>query len=97
MNENFIGKWKKQRAKGIIKFDLIHGVAVWGVTTAILFSLVMPLIEKQELSYFASFIEQLKTAIIVFPLGGIVFGLWTWVWNEKIYQKQIEKNGKIDE
>ena len=65
---------EKEKKDFIIK----RGVLGWGITTAILFSLLMSFV-KQD----ATFLGTLATAIILFPIGGYFWGLWMWHMKKK--------------
>lgn len=67
--------FKKMMEQGPLRFILIRGVLYWGVTTALIFSLIMSFISEEE-----TFFEILSSAIWTFPLGGIVWGAVMWWW-----------------
>ncbi len=55
-----------------------YGVLGWGVTTAILFSLLMGLQDGWD-----GFVFKLIPALILFPLGGILWGRFMWMFMER--------------
>ncbi|KTF07072.1 conserved hypothetical protein, membrane [marine sediment metagenome] len=79
MNMN---KWAKIRKKGKQRFVLVNGVLGWGVTTAILWSVLMELIEPSQNIWVRPII-----ALIIFPIAGIAFGHLMWNKSEKAYEK----------
>jgi hypothetical protein len=58
---------------GRTQYVLRFGVLGWGIPTAILFSLV-----QGYRSGWDGFLFQLIPALIIFPLGGILFGRIMW-------------------
>ncbi|MHC6645037.1 hypothetical protein ACYTPF_00465 [Alteromonas sp. HB246098] len=75
-------KWAKTREKGKQRFVLVNGVLGWGVTTAILWSVLIELIEPSQNIWVRPII-----ALIIFPIAGIAFGHLTWNKSEKAYEK----------
>ncbi|REK77043.1 hypothetical protein [Paenibacillus paeoniae] len=80
-------KWEVTRAKGKKNFIIFTGILGWGVPTGILFSTTSTFFNNQELIMNQEFYQTLLTSLVLFPLGGIFFGLWTWHWTEKLYRK----------
>ncbi|MBN2436915.1 MAG: hypothetical protein JXK07_16770 [Spirochaetes bacterium] len=74
-------KWQKIRQIGKKKYVIKYGIISWGLTTAFLWSLIMHIIRPQENLFIRPVI-----ALVLFPLGGIVVGLYTWNYNEKNYK-----------
>ena len=81
-------RWAEVRKGGRTRFVVLHGVVGWGLTTALLFSVVMPLINEND-----TFPELLPTALITFPIGGIAFGWFLWGVLERAYAKSRESSG----
>ena len=79
-------KWAKTREKGKQRFVLVNGVLGWGVTTAILWCVLMELIEPSQNIWVRPII-----ALIIFPIAGIVFGHLMWDKSEKAYEKETRK------
>ncbi|PRO69001.1 hypothetical protein [Alteromonas gracilis] len=79
-------KWVKIREKGKQRFVIVNGVLGWGVTTAILWSVLMELIEPSENIWVRPII-----ALIIFPIAGVVFGHLMWDKSEKAYEKETGK------
>ncbi len=70
-------KSRKERLNNIITkgkwhYILVHGVLLWGVSTAILFSIIWHFI---GLSGFNTII---LPSLLLFPLGGVLWGLIMW-------------------
>lgn len=80
-----IEKWESTRNKGRIYFVLVHGVIGWGVVTAVLWSLIMQVVFPVN-----TFLVRTLIALILFPLGGLGFGLFMWHLNEKKYKQLVE-------
>lgn len=77
--------WEAKQAKGMWRFILLFGVLQWGVTTALIFSLIMS-VTKQD----RSFLDILQSAIITFPLSGIFFGGVMWRLSQSKYEKSMK-------
>ncbi|RMF07330.1 MAG: hypothetical protein D6762_07765 [Candidatus Neomarinimicrobiota bacterium] len=87
MSEKQLAKWAEIRRMGRMKFIWFRGVLVWGVSTAILWSLFM-----MALPYFHELRPSLGTAIILFPIGGYFWGVWVWKFAEKQYLEATKHN-----
>jgi len=74
-------KLKKLISKGKLHYVLWNGVFVWGVTTAVLFSLIQHFISNKP------FTENIWISLIMFPISGIIFGLVMWSKINKQYTK----------
>jgi|1186.fasta_scaffold139987_2 hypothetical protein len=69
---------KEEKASKLVKlgrskFVLLFGVLLWGLPTAILFALTRGYLDGWD-----SFLPQLIIALILFPLGGILWGRIMW-------------------
>jgi len=80
-------KWAKMREKGKQRFVLVNGVLGWGVPTAILWSVLMELLDPSENIWVRPII-----ALIIFPIAGIAFGHLMWNKSEKTFEKQTSNN-----
>ena len=85
MNETQIRKWAKTREMGPLKYVLLYGVVGWGVVTGVLFSFVLAAIQGWE-----RFWALLLVSLILFPLGGIAFGMLTWKASESKYKESLK-------
>ncbi|MFS1422734.1 hypothetical protein [Shewanella sp. 10N.286.48.B5] len=56
----------------ILKHILIKGILLWGISTAILFQLIMHLTGEEH------FFDGIVLSLITFPIGGIFYGYLTW-------------------
>ena len=81
MNSHQLDKLSKIASKGKWHYILFHGAIGWGVTTAVLFSLLQSFISEVE------FTDNIWLALIIFPLGGIGWGAFMWSY----YQKKVNK------
>jgi hypothetical protein len=71
-------QFKEEKAAKLVKlgrskFVLFYGVLAWGVPTAILFALV-----RGYSDGWGTFLPQLIIALILFPLGGVLWGRIMW-------------------
>ncbi|MDD2708158.1 MAG: hypothetical protein PHV34_09125 [Verrucomicrobiae bacterium] len=87
MRNTFFEKWRKLRGKGKWNFILIYGVLLWGIGSALLFSLIFPL-GLGWIGERVSFMPVFVGSVILFPLGGITWGYFVWMFNEKAYKKE---------
>jgi hypothetical protein len=82
MNEKTAAWWSAIRAKGRKRYIILHGMLLWGVLTALLWSVAMSLLEGWvRLPFY------LIGGLIGFPIGGYAFGAWTWKRLERQYQE----------
>ena len=82
-------KWARIREKGKQRFVLVYGVLGWGVSTGLLWSLLMAFIEPSENVW-----GKLAIAMIIFPIAGIAFGHLTWNKSEKGFTLSLELTAK---
>lgn len=83
------GQFKKLAAinrKGFTRFVLVHGVIGWGVGTALLFSLIMWIFKNESILHF------LSISLIVFPIGGILWGSVMWVVINRKYKRHLRQS-----
>ncbi len=78
-------KWEKTRSKGKNNFILKTGVLYWGISTGVLWSIFM--FFQGESRTIARFLAYFIPALILFPIGGLFWGLWVWNITEKKYRK----------
>jgi hypothetical protein len=72
-------RWAKFSKLGRTQYVLRFGVLGWGIPTAILFALIQSYRQGS-----GGFLFELIPALIIFPLGGILFGRIMWWMMEKI-------------
>ncbi len=100
-------KWERIRTKGKWRFIVLYGVLGWGVTTGFLFAVVFPFALSMASSRatpaketHVSFWGTLPLSLILFPIGGIAWGLFMWSANEKAYRNatgsQRHERGEAD-
>ncbi|MBN1796024.1 MAG: hypothetical protein JW804_05065 [Sedimentisphaerales bacterium] len=80
-------KWAKIKEKGKADYIIKYGVLGWGVTTAILFSIVFSTIVSRMNKETSFLLTLLGLSLLVFPLGGIAWGYFMWNYMGKAYQK----------
>lgn len=76
-------KWEATRRKGLLRFVLLAGVLGWGVSVAVLWSLLM-----SALMHAGSFLGWFGRAIILFPIGGVFWALAVWYLTERKYARE---------
>ena len=81
MTATQFNKLDKVMAKGKWHYIILHGVIGWGISTAVLFSLL------QSFTGEAAFIDVIGLSLILFPLGGVGWGVFMW----SHFNKQINK------
>jgi len=83
MKENQFVKWEAARAKGKLHFILVRGVLSWGLPMFIF----MAFINKPFADGFTS--EAAIVHYIVWPIAGVLFGVFTWHLSERLYKKEL--------
>ncbi|MCG7379085.1 hypothetical protein MH215_18895 [Paenibacillus sp. ACRSA] len=78
MKETKQEKWERQIKKGKLHYIIIHGVIGWGIPTALIFTLIKVLFNDRPFALNNEFYKGLFINLVIFSLGGIWFGLWTW-------------------
>jgi len=86
MNQENIQKWKVTREKGLARFLVLHGVLGWGLPMFIIMTFAIYRISLEDLS-------QIIRSIIIWAIGGLVFGLWMWKLGERRYRKATNQSG----
>ncbi len=81
-NRGWIQKWEVIRNKGKSRSIWIQGVLLWGLSTGVLWAIIMELFSPSE-----NPLIRFIVAIIAFPLGGIFFGSWMWSSSERGYKQ----------
>jgi hypothetical protein len=84
-------KFKEEKAGKLVKlgrskFVLIYGVLLWGIPTAILFALARAYSDGWD-----TLPLQLAIALILFPLGGILYGRILW----KILVRRVDRGALL--
>ncbi len=80
-------KWKVNRLKGKRHFIFKHGVLNWGLSTAILWIIVMHFAQPIEPMWVRPLI-----ALVLFPLGGMLFGHFVWCSSEAKFKELTEQS-----
>lgn len=75
-------KWASIRARGSSRFILLAGVLGWGLPVAILWAAITSRMASVE-----EFASYLIPAIVLFPLGGYLWGLLMWKWMERRFAR----------
>ncbi|MCA9323257.1 MAG: hypothetical protein KDB53_21145 [Planctomycetes bacterium] len=86
--DKYLDQWSETRKRGKLRYVLAYGVVGWGVLTAVLFSFIMSLMGDG-----GTFLSYLAVSIIVFPIGGILFGSTMWTWSERKHRRRLESSG----
>jgi hypothetical protein len=94
MNLSPKSKLERKIAKGKKNHIIYNGVIVWGFTTAFLYTILMSYIENQSIILNTKLYKNLILSIIVFSVGGIFYGLWSWNWMVKNYKKDHQNRDK---
>ncbi len=84
--KNQLEKWQVTQDKGRKSFIIKYGVMGWGLKTGILFALVFPFFLDTPYSI-VSFLLVLIPSLILFPLGGILWGLYMWNFFERQHDR----------
>jgi len=84
MTERQAEKWAITRAKGRKRFILVSGVMFWGLSTAILWTILMTATQGWSILPSA-----LPFALIGFPIGGYFWGAFMWWFAEIAYRRIV--------
>ena len=76
-------KWEETRFKGKARFLWVIGFLGWGITTAVVWSVVMHYIQPQEAMWVRPII-----ALVIFPPVGLIWAHFVWKKSEKKYVQQ---------
>lgn len=82
--------WEAVRQKGILHFVIVRGVLGWGVWVALTSALT-----AWALTPHVQFGLLLKRSLVIFPIGGILWGLSVWFFTERKYA--LYKAKKMEE
>ena len=86
MKEKQFENWKKIRDKGMRRFLLVNGLLSWGVPMFVVMTFI---VNKPDEGYMP--IGLIVVNAIIWALGGLGFGYFTWMFSEKSFQKELEK------
>jgi hypothetical protein len=85
MTEKQLARWAKVREKGRARYILLYGVLFWGVLTGALWAVAMAAVQGWDrLPTYLAF------GLIGFPIGGVLFGAWTWKIAEARYREAAD-------
>ena len=82
MKNKEIKRWEKTREKGRQHFIWRRGVIFWGLSSGVIWAIVMPLIHRDS-----GFLDYFFPAIVIFPIVGYAWGYFMWKYIEKKYQQ----------
>ena len=86
MNEKQFLKWEKTRKSGKSKY-LIKWVFYWGISSVIIFSILINILIPQEQKHIILIIS-----LLLFPISGFFVGYLNWIHLEKKYQNNQSKS-----
>jgi hypothetical protein len=87
MNKLKLDKLAKIRALGRKQFVLRYGVLGWGLSTAVAFAAV-----EGYMHGFERFFGLLIPSLILFPLGGILWGRLMWMYFEWMRKRAMNES-----
>lgn len=74
-------RWEAHRARGKTHFVLVRGMLQWGIASAFLWAAGMAWLQGKD------FATLLTVALVIFPIGGILWGVAVWNLMERKRQK----------
>ena len=77
-----LARWARLRRKGPLRFILLRGVLGWGLVAALVYSLVMWAVAGADLRVL------LPLSMVIFPIGGVLWGAAMWWFLERRYQRE---------
>ena len=84
-----IADWEKIRSRGLLRFVLVYGLALFGGLLFLLLGGAATLIRWHK-AQTDNLISELIVIALICLLGGLVNSLVTWFAEEKLYQKYKE-------
>ena len=84
-----IARLQKLIAKGKWYFVIVYGVFGWGISTALLVTLIQTYLSS------SSFIDKISTALIIYPVSGLAFGLVLWMMANNQYNKLVSDENEL--
>jgi hypothetical protein len=91
MSPRRIVRWKKTRDRGLVHFIVVHGVLLWACGSFALLTLFMFFTELWP-RFLAHNVGQPLRTITALVLGGIVWALLVWFWEDWAYRRYMKKN-----
>ena len=80
-----IEKWSRTRQMGMVKYIFYFGIIGWGLVTGVMWGVLMSLMDG--FSFTSDNLRTFIVGMIIFPIGGILFGAVMWWWSEREYRK----------
>ena len=84
-----IAMLEKLIAKGKWHYVTIYGVLGWGISVSFLATFIQTYISD------SSFMEQISTALIIYPISGLALGLVMWMMLNNQYRKLISGKNEL--
>lgn len=84
MKEKHAKEWQQERQKGVLRWTVMRGLLGYGVPMAIFFG-----VTNYRLDLTKILILVLGTIFV----GGTLFGLFLWHFNERSYQRYLFRHG----
>lgn len=86
-----LARWARIRRKGPLRFILLRGVLGWGLVAALVYSLVMWAVAGANLRVL------LPLSMVIFPIGGVLWGAAMWWFLERRYQREARPGAAGEE
>ena len=86
-----LARWARIRRKGPLRFILLRGVLGWGLVAALVYSLVMWAVAGANLRVL------LPLSMVIFPIGGVLWGAVMWWFLERRYQREARPGAAGEE
>ncbi len=83
LNAKDVEKWEKTRSIGFLKFIVIHGAVSWGLLSGLFYFLITRLFQPAT-----PVLKNLIISLVIFPVGGLFWGMMMWYMGEKRYKKE---------
>ena len=76
-----VSRWERTRKKGRARYVLVNGMLCWGGFMTVGMTAIQRLLHPEIFDI----VRNLKVNAMVFVIGGVLFGLWTWHTTERAY------------
>lgn len=85
MTQAQITRWKRTRERGRKRYVLHTGVFWWGGFMTVSMSAIQYWMNPETFGV----VRNLGTNLLIYSIGGLIFGVWTWATSEKAYSKHL--------
>ena len=86
--QNIFENWQSARNMGMKKYLLRHGVLTWGVSTFIVYWILVAIMNQFNSIKTPMSLPNLIFTFLMFAVFGLIYGALVWRRNERIFKKK---------